>query len=50
MRGAPRRIPFATTGSDHIIDATATLGGGFNSAPSSTRSQFAAGVGIVHRF
>ncbi len=39
-----------TPGSGSVIDATATLGDGFNSAPSSTRNQFAAGVGIVHRF
>ncbi|KWI47276.1 porin [Burkholderia pseudomultivorans] len=39
-----------TNGSGQIIAATATLGDGFNSAPASTRSQFAAGVGIVHRF
>jgi predicted porin len=39
-----------TAGSGHIITATATLGDGFQSAPSSSRSQFAAGVGIVHRF
>ncbi len=39
-----------TNGSGQIIAATATLGDGFNAAPSSTRSQFAAGVGIVHRF
>jgi hypothetical protein len=39
-----------TAGSGHIITATATIGDGFQSAPSSSRSQFAAGVGIVHRF
>ena len=39
-----------TAGAGQIIDATATLGDGFNSTPSSTRNQFAAGVGIVHRF
>ncbi|MFB9125086.1 porin [Paraburkholderia dipogonis] len=39
-----------TAGSGHIISATATIGDGFQSAPSSSRSQFAAGVGIVHRF
>ncbi|CAL8481689.1 porin [Caballeronia sp. S22] len=32
------------------IDATATIGDGFQSTPSSSRSMFAAGVGIVHRF
>lgn len=39
-----------TAGRGQIIDATATLGDGFNSAPSSTRNQVAVGVGIVHRF
>jgi predicted porin len=33
-----------------IIDATATLGDGFNSTPSSSRSMVGVGVGIVHRF
>ena len=33
-----------------IIDATATIGDGFQSTPSSSRSLFAAGVGIIHRF
>jgi hypothetical protein len=37
-------------GSCYIITATATVGDGFQSAPPSSRSQFAAGVGIVHRF
>jgi predicted porin len=39
-----------TSGAGNIINATATIGDGFNSAPSSSRSMFAAGVGIVHRF
>ena len=33
-----------------IINATASIGDGFQSAPSSSPSQFAAGVGIIHRF
>jgi len=33
-----------------VIDATATIGDGFNGTPSSSRSMFAAGAGIVHRF
>ncbi|OAJ54460.1 porin [Paraburkholderia ginsengiterrae] len=33
-----------------IINATADIGDGQNGAPSSSRSQFAAGVGIIHRF
>ncbi|MDE1180539.1 porin [Paraburkholderia sp.] len=39
-----------STGGTRIIDATAVIGDGFQSTPSSSRSQFAAGVGIVHRF
>ncbi|MFP3554871.1 porin [Paraburkholderia sp. SIMBA_049] len=39
-----------TSGAGNIINATATIGDGFNSTPSSSRSLFAAGVGIVHRF
>ncbi|MFK4442520.1 putative porin [Caballeronia udeis] len=39
-----------TAGAGNIIDATATLGDGFQSTPSSSARQFAAGVGIVHRF
>ena len=38
------------TNGTSIIDATADIGDGQNSAPSSSRSQFAAGVGIIHRF
>lgn len=38
-----------TAGSGHRFTATATIGDGFRSTPSSSRSQFAAGVGIVHR-
>ncbi|MDP9649913.1 porin [Paraburkholderia caledonica] len=39
-----------TNGAGQIIDATATLGDGYNSAPSSTGNQFAFGVGVIHRF
>jgi predicted porin len=39
-----------TSGAGNIINATATIGDGFQSAPSSSPSQFAAGVGIIHRF
>ncbi|NPT47932.1 porin, partial [Paraburkholderia sp. 1N] len=38
------------TNGKSIINATADIGDGQNSAPSSSRSQFAAGVGIIHRF
>lgn len=33
-----------------IVAATASIGDGFNGAPSSTRSQIAVGAGLVHRF
>ncbi|WP_345817477.1 porin (plasmid) [Paraburkholderia sp. PREW-6R] len=33
-----------------IIGATATIGDGFNSTPSSSRSMIGAGVGMIHRF
>jgi predicted porin len=39
-----------TNGAGQIIDATATLGDGYNTTPSSSGSQFAVGVGIIHRF
>jgi predicted porin len=39
-----------TAGGTSIIDATPSIGDGFQSAPSSSRSQFAAGLGIIHRF
>lgn len=39
-----------TEGGGHIIAATATLGDGMNGTPSSSGSQVAVGVGIVHRF
>jgi len=39
-----------TAGAGSIINATASIGDGFQSAPSSSPSQFAAGVGIIHRF
>jgi predicted porin len=37
-------------GASNIINATATVGDGFQTAPSSSGSMFAAGVGIIHRF
>ncbi|MEM5370159.1 porin [Paraburkholderia azotifigens] len=39
-----------TNGAGQIIDATASIGDGFNSTPASSASQFAFGVGIIHRF
>jgi predicted porin len=39
-----------TPGASSVIDATATLGDGFQTAPSSSQGQFAAGVGMIHRF
>jgi hypothetical protein len=39
-----------TAGAGSVISATATPGDGFQAAPSTSRSQFADGVGIIHRF
>ncbi|WP_310632097.1 porin [Paraburkholderia sp.] len=39
-----------TDGAGNIINATADIGDGQNSAPSSSRSQFAGAIGIIHRF
>ncbi|WP_449185705.1 porin [Trinickia sp. YCB016] len=39
-----------SNGAGNVIDATATIGDGFNSAPSSGRSQFACTFAISHRF
>ncbi|MGF7128971.1 putative porin [Paraburkholderia sp. EB58] len=39
-----------TAGAGNVIDATATIGDGFNAAPSSGRSQFACAIAISHRF
>ncbi|WP_407671303.1 porin [Paraburkholderia phymatum] len=39
----------ATNGKS-IINATATIGDGFNTTPSSSRSMVAVGAGVVHRF
>ena len=39
-----------TDGAGNIINATADIGDGQNSAPSSSRSQVAGAIGIVHRF
>jgi predicted porin len=42
---------FTTAGAtNRSIAATASIGDGFQTAPSSSRSMFAAGVGIIHRF
>ncbi|MDR5779518.1 porin [Caballeronia sp. LZ065] len=42
---------FTPTGAvNRQINATASIGDGFQGQPSSSRSQFAAGVGIIHRF
>lgn len=51
MLEAYQRASGQTLGTNgNIIDATADIGDGQNSAPSSSRSQFAAGVGIIHKF
>ncbi len=39
-----------TGGAGNIINATADIGDGQNSAPSSSRSQVAVGIGIIQRF
>lgn len=39
-----------TNGAGNIINATADIGDGMNGTPATSRSQFAAGVGIIHRF
>ncbi|MFM0169429.1 porin [Paraburkholderia sediminicola] len=39
-----------TAGAGNVINATATIGDGFNAAPSSSRSQFACAIAISHRF
>lgn len=39
-----------TAGSGTIVDATATIGDGFNGAPSSSNKQFAMVFGINHKF
>lgn len=39
-----------TNGAGNIINATATIGDGFQSTPSSSNRQLAIGLGIVHRF
>jgi predicted porin len=39
-----------TLNGGEIIDATASIGNGFNNSPSSSRSQFGAGIGLIHNF
>jgi predicted porin len=39
-----------TAGAGNVINATATIGDGFNAAPSSSRSQLACAIAISHRF
>ncbi|MBR8030136.1 porin [Burkholderia cenocepacia] len=39
-----------TNGAGNIIQATASIGDGFNSTPSASRNMFAFGVGLLHRF
>jgi predicted porin len=40
----------SNTSTNSQTAANATIGDGFQSAPSASRSMFAAGVGIIHRF
>lgn len=39
-----------TSGAGNIVDATASIGDGFQGSPSSSRSQFVAGFGVLQRF
>jgi predicted porin len=39
-----------TSGAGNMIGATATIGDGYNAAPSSSRSMVAVTLGVVHRF
>jgi predicted porin len=39
-----------TNGASSVINATATIGDGFQTTPSSSPSMIAVGIGIVHRF
>lgn len=50
LEGYTRASGQTLNASGGVIDATATVGDGFNGSPSSSRSMFAAGAGIVHRF
>jgi predicted porin len=52
MLQAYQRAGGQTLGADgvSIISATATIGDGFNSSPSSSRSMVAVAAGIIHRF
>jgi predicted porin len=47
---AYQRANGMTLNGGEIIDATASIGNGFNNSPSSSRSQFAVGIGLIHNF
>lgn len=47
---AYQRANGMTLNGAEIIDATASIGNGFNNSPSSSRSQFGAGIGLIHNF
>ncbi|WP_207855982.1 hypothetical protein, partial [Pseudomonas sp. 79_C] len=47
---AYQRANGKTLAGGKIIDATASIGDGFNTSPSSSRSQVGVGVGLIHRF
>ncbi len=38
------------TGAGHVVAAVASIGDGFQSAPSSSGNQFAAAIGMIHKF
>ncbi|WP_341316905.1 porin [Paraburkholderia sp. IMGN_8] len=47
---AYQRANGMTLNGGEIIDATASIGNGFNNSPSSSRSQVGAGIGLIHNF
>ncbi|AMM18491.1 hypothetical protein AX768_30005 (plasmid) [Burkholderia sp. PAMC 28687] len=47
---AYQRANGKTPNGRQVIDATASIGNGFNNGPSSSRSQFGAGIGLIHNF
>jgi len=47
---AYQRANGTTLNDGEIVDATASIGNGFNNSPSSSRSQFGAGIGLIHNF
>jgi hypothetical protein len=50
QRAHGQTLGTAGAGAGNVINATATIGDGFNAAPSSSRSQLACAIAISHRF